>query len=296
MPYLGEIAALITAVLWSITSIVFTEASLKVGSLLVNVTRLILAFVYLTITILVMQFDINMSFSQFMNLAISGFIGLVFGDGFLFKSFQYIGARISMLIMALVPAMSTLMAFVFLGETITFIAVIGIFITLFGIAIVVLERGNKIEGKTNISFRGIFYGFLGAVGQAVGIIFAKQAFIEGPINGFVATQVRIVSSLIFFLPLFAFVKQIRHPVKIFRADSKAFLFTSIGSLVGPFLGITFSLIAISNAKVGVASTLMATVPIIMLPLVHFYYKEKLTLISIFGALIAVFGIALLFVK
>jgi drug/metabolite transporter (DMT)-like permease len=296
MPYLGEIAALITAVLWSITSIVFTEASLKVGSLLVNVTRLILAFVYLTITILVMQFDINMSFSQFMNLAISGFIGLVFGDGFLFKSFQYIGARISMLIMALVPAMSTLMAFVFLGETITFIAVIGIFITLFGIAIVVLERGNKIEGKTNISFRGIFYGFLGAVGQAVGIIFAKQAFIEGPINGFVATQVRIVSSLIFFLPLFAFVKQIKHPVKIFRADSKAFLFTSIGSLVGPFLGITFSLIAISNTKVGVASTLMATVPIIMLPLVHFYYKEKLTLISIFGALIAVFGIALLFVK
>lgn len=295
MIYLGEIAALITAVLWSVTSIVFTEASLRVGSLLVNITRLVLAAVYLTLAIIILRIEINISFNQFMNLAISGFIGLVFGDGFLFKSFQYIGARISMLIMALVPAMSTLLAYIFLGETISAIAIGGIFITLFGIAIVVLERGNKVEGKTSVSFIGIFYGFLGAVGQAIGIIFAKEAFNQGPINGFLATQVRIISSLVFFIPLFFFVKQIKSPIKKFLDDKKALIFTAIGSFVGPFLGITFSLIAISNAKIGIASTLMATVPIIMLPMVHFYYKEKLSVVSIIGALIAVGGIALLFV-
>lgn len=296
MSYLGEIAALITAVFWSVSSIVFTEASLRVGSLLVNITRLILAAIYLTMTLIILGIDINISFNQFMNLAISGFIGLVIGDGFLFKSFQYIGARISMLIMALVPAMSTLLAYIFLGETISVIAVIGIFITLFGIAIVVMERGNKVESKSSVSFIGIFYGFLGAVGQAVGIIFVKKAFNEGDINGFLATQVRIISSLVFFLPLFFFVRQIKSPVKKFINDKEAFLYTAIGSLVGPFFGITFSLIAISNTKIGIASTLMATVPIIMLPMVHFYYKEKLSLVSIFGAVISVAGIALLFVN
>lgn len=295
MPYLGEIAALITAVLWSITSIVFTEASLRVGSLLVNITRLILASVYLTFTIWILGIDFNLSFAQYFNLAVSGFIGLVFGDGFLFKSFQYIGARISMLIMALVPSISTILAYIFLGEKISFLATFGILVTLFGIAIVVLERGNKIEGKTQISFAGIFYGFLGAVGQAVGLIFAKKAFVEGQINGFLATQIRILASLIFFLPLFGFIKQIKTPFKTFLNDKKAFVFTAIGSLVGPFLGITFSLIAVSNAKVGIASTLMATVPIIMLPIVHFYYKEKLSAISISGAIIAVIGISFLFI-
>lgn len=295
MPFLGEIAALITAVLWSITSIVFTEASLRVGSLLVNITRLILASIYLTFTLLILGVDLNHSFSQYMNLAISGFIGLVFGDGFLFKSFQYIGARISMLIMALVPSMSTILAYIFLGEKISILATLGIIITLFGIALVVLERGNKVEGKARISFIGIFYGFLGAVGQAVGLIFAKKAFVDGEINGFLATQIRILASLIFFLPLFGFVKQIKNPIKTFHRDVKAFIFTAIGSLVGPYLGITFSLIAISNAKVGIASTLMAIVPIIMLPLVHFYYKEKLSASSILGAIIAVVGIAFLFI-
>jgi len=295
MPYLGEIAALITAVLWSITSIVFTEASLKVGSLLVNITRLVLAAVYLIFTIIILKVDINLTFDQYCNLAISGFIGLVFGDGFLFKSFQYIGARISMLIMALVPSMSTILAFFFLGEKISLLAIIGIAVTLFGIAIVVLERGNKVEGKTQLSFVGIFYGILGAVGQAVGLIFAKKAFVDGAINSFLATQIRIVASLIFLLPLFSFVNEIKSPIKTFMTNKKAFVFTAIGSLVGPYLGITFSLVAISNAKVGIASTLMATVPIIMLPLVHFYYKEKLSPISILGAFIAVIGIAFLFI-
>ena len=70
----------------------------------------------------------------------------------------------------------------------------------------------------------------------------------------------------------------------------------IGSIIGPFLGITFSLIAIAYTYVGIASTLMATVPIVMLPIIIFYYKEKLSAISFIGAFVAVLGIAILFLK
>ena len=128
MQYLGEIFALMTAVMWSITSIVFTEASVRVGSSVVNITRLILAAVFLSLTILIFRFPFNLNENQILFLSLSGIVGLVIGDGFLFKSFQCIGARISMLMMSLVPPVSALLAFFFLNESIALIGIVGIFL------------------------------------------------------------------------------------------------------------------------------------------------------------------------
>ncbi|MGK9477389.1 DMT family transporter [Melioribacter sp. OK-6-Me] len=288
---LGELAAIITALLWSGTSIAFTEASVRVGSFHVNISRLVIAFLLLVITIVVLGFDIKMSTNQIFNLGMSGFIGLVIGDTFLFKAFQYIGARVSMLIMALVPALSAIMAYIFLGEIILPVQVLGMIVTITGIAIVVLQRKDN---KFKPDYRGIFYAFMGAVGQAGGLIFAKLAFNEADLNGFVATSVRIAASIIFIYPVFVIVNRNPNPFYKFVDNKKAFLYMLAGSVVGPYFGITFSLIAISNTKVGIASTLMAMPPIIMLPMVRYFYKEKIPLYSVIGAIIAVAGVALLF--
>jgi len=296
MPLIGEFFALLTAVLWSATSIVFTEASVKVGSLYVNVSRLLLATIYLVFTILLFNLEFNLSTLQFTNLVLSGFAGLVIGDTFLFKSFQYIGARLSMLIMALVPGISAILAFLFLNETISFIGIVGMIITVIGVGMVVVQRKEKPATNYKIDKTGIVYALIGAIGQAVGLIFAKHAFNEGEINGFVAASIRIVSSIFFLYPMFLFSKRIKNPFSVFKGNRRALIFTVVGSIIGPFLGITFSLIAVSRAKVGIASTLMATVPIIMLPMVRFYYKEKLSWISVAGAFIAVAGIAILFLR
>jgi drug/metabolite transporter (DMT)-like permease len=293
MPFIGEIAALITAVFWSVTAICFSEGSNRVGPIYVNITRLIFAITFLLITFLFLNIHINLSFHQIMNLSISGIIGLIIGDTYLFKAFKSIGARLSMLIMALVPAMSSLMAFLFLGEHISFWGITGMFITIAGIMLVVLKREEKPAGHYKIKYAGIFFALIGAAGQAVGLIYAKFAFNEGEINSFEATFIRIFSALIILYPMAMMTSRFINPVKIFRNDKRALVFTAIGSFFGPFLGITFSLISISHTQVGIASTIMATVPIIMLPMVHFYYKEKLTWISIFGAFIAVAGISVL---
>jgi drug/metabolite transporter (DMT)-like permease len=296
MPLLGEIFAVLTAILWSGTSIVFTEASVRVGSLYVNITRLLLAVCYLSLTIFLFGFSFDLSSNQIFNLVLSGFAGLVIGDTFLFKSFQHIGARLSMLIMAIAPGISALLAFFFLNEVISLIGIAGMLITITGIAMVILQRKEKPASKYKINKIGIVYAIIGAIGQAVGLIFAKHAFNEGEINGFVAAFVRISSSIIFLYPLFLFTKKIKNPFAVFVNQKKALIFTIIGSIIGPFLGITFSLISVANTNVGIASTLMATVPIIMLPLVRFYYKEKLSWISILGAFVAVGGIAILFLR
>lgn len=296
MPLLGEIAALITAILWSGTSIAFAEASMRVGSMYVNVTRMVFACVYLSVTIIIIGAPISLSGSQLFNLVVSGFIGLVVGDSFLFKSFRLIGARISMLVMSIAPAIAALLAYFFLNENLSFLGIIGIAITILGIALVVLQRKEVPTSEYKIDYTGLFYAFMGAVGQGVGLIFAKLAFNESDINPFVATLTRVFSSLIIIYPLVKMTNRFNHPVKKFRENKKGLVLTLIGSIIGPYLGITFSLISVSHTKVGIASTLMATVPIIMLPLVRYYYKEKLSWKSIAGAFIAVGGIAMLFLR
>ncbi len=294
MNYLGELSALLTAVLWSGTSLAFSSAAEKIGSLQLNINRKIFASVFLIVTVLTMGYRFDLSNLQFTNLIISGVIGLVIGDTFLFKSYQIIGARISMLLMALSPAMSAILAFIFLNETISFLGIIGILITISGIALVILERNAN--SKYHITTSGIVYGILGAMGQAGGLIFAKFAFNEGHITGFVATFIRVFSSVIIFLPLMLLLKKYKNPYKVFTKNKSAFGVTLLGTILGPFLGITFSLIAVENTKVGIAATLMSTMPIIMLPMVKYVYKEKLSWRAITGAVIAVAGVALIFLR
>ena len=294
MPFIGEIAATITAFFWAASSIAFTEASRKVGSLVVNITRLVFAAVFLGATVLIFGLDVNLSEEQITALVLSGLVGFVFGDAFLFRAFKDIGARLSMLIMALVPAMSTILAFIFLDEVISFWGIIGMVITMGGVAIVVMQKEEKSYG--DVSKLGILFGFLGALGQAVGMIFAKEAFNHGEVNGFVATLARVIPSMIILYPVTYFIKAAKRPFKVLFSSKRGLIFTIIGSIVGPFMGVTFSMIAVANTYVGIASTLIATVPIIMLPITKYYYKEELSWFSISGAFLAVGGVAVLFLS
>jgi drug/metabolite transporter (DMT)-like permease len=294
MPLLGELSALLTACLWSCSAIVFAAATKHVGSFQVNITRLILAIAYLFLAIVILQLDVHLSSMQFINLGVSGIIGLSMGDTFLFKAFQEIGARVSMLIMSLAPAIAALLAFFVLGETMSIIGICGIILTIAGIAIVVLDRGEKKEGRISASTLGILFAVLAAIGQGVGLVFAKLAFRESTVNGFVATAVRIIASLVVLMPIALMTRRYENPVRMFVKNRRAFILTAVGSVVGPFLGISFSLIAVEHTRIGIAATIMAIVPILMLPLVRFIYKEKLSWRAIIGACVAVAGVGMLF--
>ena len=296
MPFIGELSALATAFCWSGSSMAFTAASERIGSLQLNINRMILGVFMLLATILVLDLNYAVSSYQFNFLVASGFIGFVIGDSFLFQAFRMIGARVGMLMMSLVPAISTVLAYFFLHEIINYWGILGIIITMSGIAMVILQKNPDVLSKYKLSRAGIFYGFMGAFGQAAGMVLAKFAFEEGHINGFVATFIRLTSAVIIFLPLAMLARKYKNPFKVYKKDLKALSFTVTGTIFGPFLGVTSSLIAISNTKIGIASTIMATVPVIMLPLVRIIYKEKLTWRSIVGSFLAVGGVAILFLR
>ncbi|HTX17576.1 MAG TPA: DMT family transporter [Bacteroidota bacterium] len=293
---IGELCALATACVWSVSSIMFAGAIRRAGSVQVNVARLVIAALFLLVTVVAGGLSLRLSSTQYAYLGISGLIGLVFGDSFLFKSFQVNGARISMLIMSLAPAISALLAFFILSESIPFWGIAGIVVTTAGIAVVVVANQQSETTRLKLTPLGLVYGFFGAVGQGAGLVFARLAFNEGEINGFVATFVRIAASVIVLVPLTLATGLVRNPVRLFVKEKRALALTIGGAIFGPYLGITFSLIAIAYTKVGIAATLMATVPILMLPLVRIIYKERLTWHATAGACVAVAGVAILLLQ
>lgn len=291
----GEFAALFTAFFWTITALSFETASHKIGSVAVNILRLVIGLAFLSVFTLIRRgliLPFDASYENWLWLTLSGFVGFVFGDLLLFKSYTMIGSRFSMLIMTLVPPITAFFSFIILGERLTLFHYLGMTLTFSGIAMAIFSRNGKGEKfSLKLEPKGILYAFGGAVGQALGLVLSKLGLKD--YDPFAATQIRIIAGIIGFVFLVTFMKRWGSVIKATR-DTQGMLFTSIGSFFGPFLGVSFSLIAVKYTEAGIASTIMALVPVfIILPAVVLY-KQKVTLPELLGALVSVGGVALFF--
>ncbi|PWB71253.1 EamA family transporter, partial [candidate division GN15 bacterium] len=143
MHFAGELAALSTALLWSFTAVFFSLAGKRIGSFNVNKIRLVFAaLIYAAILLITTgsPYPTGLNSAQLFWLTLSGLIGLVIGDGCGFKSLVMIGPRVATLVMASAPIIATVIAWVFLGEKLKLIDLIGIAVTIAGITWVVAER------------------------------------------------------------------------------------------------------------------------------------------------------------
>lgn len=291
----GEFAALLTAFLWAFTVISFEYAAKIVGSLAVNIIRLAEAFLLLTLFSWIYRgipFPVDASMHAWIWLFISGITGFSIGDLFLMKAFVIIGGRVSMLIYSAVPVITALLSWIFLNEVLSVHHISGMIITISGIIMVILTRQ---KGQFNIKFNyplsGILFALCGTLGQSVGLVLSKYGM--GTYSAFSATQIRILAGLIGFIILFFPLKAWPKVNQAVR-NRIAMRYTAIGAVFGPFLGVSFSLIAIKNTAIGIASTIMSIVPIIIIPLSVIIFKEKVKFKEIIGAVIAVCGVYIMF--
>lgn len=294
--YLGEAAALSTAFCWAVTATSFEHSAKKIGSMNLNLTRLFIGLLFLSLFTGVTRGQLlptDAGSTVWFWLLLSGLVGIVIGDLLLFEAFVLIGSRISMLIYSSVPPLSGLMAYLFLGERMTKLQVLGMFITLAGIASVILvsEKGsNKVRFSHSII--GILFAFGGALGQAAGYIIGKFGMAE--YDPFLSTQIRLIAGIIGFAVLFT----IRNHWPKYKASLKrkdAMFSLTLGSFFGPFLGISLSLYAVQRINPGVASTLIALTPVILIPYAFYFKKEKVSLREIAGTLIALSGVGIMFI-
>jgi len=294
--HLGEFAALLTAIFWTVTSLAFESASHKIGSVAVNIIRLVIGLVFLSVFNLIWRGFIlptDATYENWIWLSLSGLVGFVFGDLFLFKSYTIIGSRFSMLIMTLVPPITAFFSFLILGERLTLFHYLGMTLTFSGIAMAIFSRAGKGE-KLSLKLApiGILYAFGGALGQALGLVLSKFGLKN--LDPFAATQIRIMAGIFGYTVLITILVRWNNVTKAVR-NSEGMLLTSLGAFFGPFLGVSFSLIAVKYTEAGIASTIMALVPVfIILPSIVMF-KQKVTLTEMLGAIVSVAGVALFFI-
>ncbi|MCB9015257.1 MAG: DMT family transporter [Lentimicrobiaceae bacterium] len=302
--YTGELAALLTAVFWTITAIAFESASKKIGSLAVNILRLFLAFIFLGIFGFFSTgffFPAHASYHNWVWLSVSGLVGFVIGDLFLFQSYVVVGARISMLIMALAPPIAAVTGWLMLGEKMNFQSLAGMVITFAGISLTILSRkeknpesssGNRLNIRFKYPVKGLLLAFGGAAGQGVGLVLSKYGMQDYDV--FAASQIRVITGVLgFALVITIYGAWFR--VKDAFSNLPAMKNLSIGAFFGPFLGVSFSLMAVKFTSSGIASTIMSIVPVMIIAPSVFILKEKVSLREIIGAVIAVVGVSLFFI-
>jgi drug/metabolite transporter (DMT)-like permease len=333
MEYLGQIIAIAVAVSWTVTALSFEFAGKRIGSLSVNVWRVVVGFVLLGGLLLFTTgsfMPAHADGNTWLWMSLSGAVGFVFGDFCLFYSYLLITARFSQLLMTLAPPFAALFGWMMLGESLTLMAVVGMLVTLLGIAISILKRDTSrgesdalVAGTSNMAvvvagpdtkkrktgltvqlpLKGILLGIGGALGQGLGIVLSKKGmvFYEAAAEGtpvfdyipFAATQMRVIAGIVGFVIIIALSGRAKAATKALK-DNKAMWAVLAGSIFGPFLGVSLSLMAVQHTNTAVASTIMATTPILILLPYILLYKKRVTKAEVIGAIISVVGVSLFF--
>lgn len=299
--HFGEIAGVLTAVFWTVTSLAFESAGKKVGSLSVNLIRLIIAFFFIGFYSWAVRgffFPTDATLYQWEWLALSGLVGFVIGDLLLFQALVVVGARISMLMMALAPPFAAFIGWLVLGEVLSPTNLLGMTITLSGIVIVILKRErSEVNGvisrkiKSNYSIQGVLLALGGAMGQGAGLVLSKKGM--GDYDAFSASQIRVLTGIVGFIFVLTFMNRWPRFMAAIK-NIPAMKRITLGAFFGPFLGVSFSLLAVQHTQAGIAATLMSITPVLIIAPAVFIFKEKINWKEILGAVITVIGIAFFF--
>ncbi len=295
---MGEFAALGTAVVWACSAILFTLGGNRVGADVVNLVRLYFGFVFIALFHWCSTGElINTSVENWRHgiLFLSAFVGLVIGDGALFYAFVKIGTRLSMLIMSLVPVFSALFAWICFGEKLVVWEWLAISFSIAAIGYVVAERRSGADENKTVSKRNFLVGvtcaLIGVLGQTGNLIITKYALVDefSPLS---ATEWRIFYSF-FILTLWSLARGKFVSTLKKLTDRKALVLIAAGAFLGPFVGIWLSYIAINHTRIAIASVIMATPPLLLIPLSAYFFKDQITARSVIGTCFAIAGISAL---
>lgn len=293
---IGELAAVATALLWTLSALIWTFSGRHIGALAVSFLRLPITCVYVLAYVRIFRgqwLPSDADGRTWLILGVSGFFGFFLADACLFKALILIGPRLTLLVQALTAPLTSLIAWACLGDRLTGQQWLAMAITVAGVVWVVLERrgGNSPQDRRQLS-QGLILALIAAVAQAVGFVLSKQGI--GECDAVDATFIRVLGALVGYVVLISLTR--RWPA-MWAAVQKGRVMAVIlfGAFVGPFLGVALCMEAVRRCPAGVATTIVGTTPVLILPFVILIYHEKVTLRAVGGALLSVIGVALLLI-
>lgn len=301
----GELIAILTTLCWSLGIFPFTEATKRIGAAPINQWRLLLAWLIISIiliinnSITVTQLFSNPQPNHFLFLGLSGIIGFTIGDYCSFTSFKLLGPKLGSLYTTFAPGAALSIGFIVLGEKINLIGIVGILITIGGVIWLTLSKKDKAAAELagfKRDKKGIIFGIIGALCQGTGLVLSKYGmdFYAEKLPTMHAVWIRLMFAFTtaFIVSLFA-KKLIQNSKPIFANQNNAIPFIIMGTFLGPVAGVSLSLLAIQKMEVAVAQTIFAMLPIFVLPINLFVYREKITIQSVFACIVAILGVMIL---
>mgnify|MGYP002622410585 CR=1 FL=1 len=317
MPYLGEFISLTVAALWTVSALAAEVATKRMGVLILNVWRMTLAFALSAILLWVTigePLPLMAGGEAWCWLLLSGFVGYFLGDWCLFNSYIIIGSRLGQLFMTLAPVFTAFFAWTMIGQTMSWHSLFAMVVTLSGIGIAISDSRGTEDGQP-IKMKGVLLGIGAALGQGLGLVLSKigldhytmhisptqlEAF--GNVLPFGSNLIRCIAGAICYTIWYLISRQTHHDAErkphLIQSmkDRKAVLALCITLLSGPFLGVGLSLTALQYTGAGIASTLMAMTPILILLPSHWLFHQPVTLRSVFGAVVSCAGVAMFFMS
>ncbi len=308
MHYLGEMISIGVAFSWTATALLSEFGSKRMGNLTLNVARMGLALLFSIVLFWVVTgspLPAHASNEAYLWMLLSGVVGYVIGDFCLFQCYIIIGSKFGQLFMTLAPITAAVMAWITLGQEISPMAIVAMLVTLTGIAITVLGRDSHGHHKVvlDLPLNGVLFAVGAAVCQGVGLVLSKigmnhyEATIATPCEPwmlpFFANFFRCVAGIVGFSVLMMF-REGFGSLRKNIIDVKSMTAAVLTTIFGPFVGVGCSLLAVQYTSAGIASTLMALTPIIIILPAWWLFKQPITAKSVVGALISVAGVSLFF--
>lgn len=309
MNYIGEILSLIVTVCWTVSAWFGDKSSRRLGSMVTNVIRMILATAFLAILLWISTghpYPVYADSKAWLWLAASALVGYVFGDYCLFNCYLAIGPRFGQLLMTLAPPMAAMAGWFFLGEALSWKSFIAMSVTLSGIAISVLSKGEGHAIKLSLPLKGILLGVGAGVGQGVGLVLSKVGMrhysnalpadvlpsVETMLP-FASTMMRSIVGGIGFLALLSLQKGLGN-LKTAVRDKTGMKYATLLTLFGPAFGVSLSLMAVRYADAGIASTLMALTPVMIIFPDWLINKKQIKFKEIVGVSVSMLGVCMFF--
>ena len=306
MQYVGELISIGVAFSWTATALLSEYGSKRMGNLTLNLMRMVITLVFSGILFWIMTgspLPAQASNKAYMWMMLSGLVGYVIGDFCLFQCYIIIGSKFGQLFMTLAPITAAVMAWFTLGQQIRPTAMLAMLVTLAGIAISVLGRGDNHKLSLKLPLAGVLFAIGAAVCQGVGLVLSKigmnhyeaslTTVLAGWMLPFHANFFRCIAGTIGFTVLMA-LREGFAPLSKGVRDRKGVTTALLTTIFGPFVGVGASLLAVQYTAAGIASTLMALTPIIIILPAWWLFKQPITAKSLLGALISVIGVSLFF--
>jgi drug/metabolite transporter (DMT)-like permease len=322
--YIGEMAALTAAFLWAAATLMFGALGRQLSPLVLNGVKGIFAMGFIVVTLAVRQAGaeasvnlLHLPLQATAYLLLSGVVGIGLGDTAYFATINRLGARRSLLLETLAPPVTAVLAWGFLAENLSAISILGMVLTLVGIAWVISER---VPGREPVKWgAGIKIALLAVVCQAAGAVLSRAALADTAVDPLWSSLLRLSAGLAFMAVLAVLQPkrlgeyqpfepkalteelteawpshwQIRWQNSLAALKQPPLLGgVALAAFLGTYLGIWLQQVALKYTAAGIAQALLATSPLFVLPMAA-ALGDRVSLRATLGAAVALGGVWIL---